>query len=806
MDTATKQKIHLKVVLLGIFLLIGFTLYVVVMPVVHADNLGPTITNLTPFYAGFISPAASDIYLNPLQDNEVSSPDTNPYIILQDGVLSNFAADLTANSLGNTTVTLMKNGVDTPVTFFFPNGTSSHQTDIIHNFSVHIGDKIVWHVHTDTFSNDNISANIKTQIKYTSYTPITLGFDSTNFSSDSSDFYLNVGIFGGVGSNVPNLAYHVYENGTLSNFEFFVDPPGYTTDLTVTLVKNGVDTPVTFFFPNGTSSHQTDNTHNISVHGDDALAWHWHKAIPDNSFAPIGGRIKLTSLQPPNLTTTTLSSLHNTPTFGQSVNFTATVLPAPDAGTVQFQIDGIDFGNPVSLLGGLATSNNNSTLPVGIHTITAKYSGDTIFAGSSGTLIQTVGLTISGLLNTTTTADNSGNTIITGKNASATTVAQFTLPPGTTLTNTATVNYTTTSGNTVAQTSGLIVPYPPGKSIRIASNSGSTQVCIIDSPNSSLQDASCGTDLSQSMSVLNCSTAGITVTISGFPVAPTSRTYTCTISNVAGQNFIQVDGLAFSKVILDGPFTITSIVAPSIPVQVGNSITANATFADPGLRETHTTVWNWGDGTSAGTVHENSGSGFVVNTHTYTTPGVYTIQLTVTDNDGASVTSSFQYVVVYDPNGGFVTGSSSTNSTAGAYVVNPTFTGKAHFGYQVKYKTGTTIPTGDMNFNLKDGKLMKSDKDDEKDPFKFKLKATSFNWLVITGATAQFQGTGTINGTGNYGFTVTMFDGGIGGGTDKLGIKIINNNGGAVIYDTQQGTAHTTTLPLTKGNVKIHQS
>jgi PKD repeat protein len=42
--------------------------------------------------------------------------------------------------------------------------------------------------------------------------------------------------------------------------------------------------------------------------------------------------------------------------------------------------------------------------------------------------------------------------------------------------------------------------------------------------------------------------------------------------------------------------------------------------------------------------------------HSYTTAGIYSIQLTVTDNDGASGTDLFEYVVVYDPSAGFVTG------------------------------------------------------------------------------------------------------------------------------------------------------
>jgi hypothetical protein len=53
---------------------------------------------------------------------------------------------------------------------------------------------------------------------------------------------------------------------------------------------------------------------------------------------------------------------------------------------------------------------------------------------------------------------------------------------------------------------------------------------------------------------------------------------------------------------------------------------------------------------------------------------------------------------------------------------------------------------------------------------------------------AQFKGTGTINGTGNYGFLLTLYDAQASnkGGTDMIRIKIWDNNG-ALVYDTALG-------------------
>src|SRR5439155_6084450 len=59
--------------------------------------------------------------------------------------------------------------------------------------------------------------------------------------------------------------------------------------------------------------------------------------------------------------------------------------PVP-TGTVQFLVDGANFGSPVTLAGGSATSPSTTTLTAGSHTVTASYLGDATYAASSGTL------------------------------------------------------------------------------------------------------------------------------------------------------------------------------------------------------------------------------------------------------------------------------------------------------------------------------------------------------------------------------------------------------------------------------------
>src|SRR5262249_8153173 len=118
----------------------------------------------------------------------------------------------------------------------------------------------------------------------------------------------------------------------------------------------------------------------------------------DGSFASSNGTLaggQVVNPPVPTTTTTVVSSSANPSVFGQSVTFAAIVsVPSPGnsmpTGTVQFQIDGTNFGSPVTLSGGDAPSMATSRLSVSGHTIEAVSSGDAKFTTSSGTLIQTV--------------------------------------------------------------------------------------------------------------------------------------------------------------------------------------------------------------------------------------------------------------------------------------------------------------------------------------------------------------------------------------------------------------------------------
>jgi PKD repeat protein len=221
--------------------------------------------------------------------------------------------------------------------------------------------------------------------------------------------------------------------------------------------------------------------------------------------------------------------------------------------------------------------------------------------------------------------------------------------------------------------------------------------------------------------------------------------------------------------------TLASLSGPAGPLALGSLATLTANFTDVGSADTHTCTFLWDDGTQSTIPAAGTGNGSCVATHTYTAAGVYSVIVTVSDDDSAvSISSTFQYVVIYDANAGFVTGGGWINSPSGAYVANPALTGKANFGFVSKYLKGATVPTGETEFQFQVGN--------------FNFHSTAYEWLVISGYKAQYRGSGTVNGSGNYGFLLTAYDGqvGGGGGTDKFRIKIWDkNNGNGVVYDNK---------------------
>lgn len=100
----------------------------------------------------------------------------------------------------------------------------------------------------------------------------------------------------------------------------------------------------------------------------------------DYTGSAVSTAVQVAPLPP---TTTTVSAAPTTISFGQSDVLTATVSPTPDGGTVTFSDGGGALCSAAALSSGQATCTT-AALPVGSDMVTATYSGDADYAGSTG--------------------------------------------------------------------------------------------------------------------------------------------------------------------------------------------------------------------------------------------------------------------------------------------------------------------------------------------------------------------------------------------------------------------------------------
>lgn len=232
-------------------------------------------------------------------------------------------------------------------------------------------------------------------------------------------------------------------------------------------------------------------------------------------------------------------------------------------------------------------------------------------------------------------------------------------------------------------------------------------------------------------------------------------------------------------------YTATVMVTNAAPVITGfaaptaaaSASQATVSFTDAGAADTHTAVFTWGDGQSstvdAGLALQATAA------HVYAHAGFYTVGVTVTDDDGASATTSARTLIAYDPAAGGVTASGFLLGARGS---------KTYITADVRYD-GSTTPTG--SFRIEGNPAAN-------------LTAASFDYLVVEGSTATFQGTGSLTDGTPVTFLLRGIDhahsasqaggrttAGPPGQTDKdeVRIKVWNTATGAVLYDSQPGAA-----------------
>ncbi|HVE69777.1 MAG TPA: DNA/RNA non-specific endonuclease [Thermoanaerobaculia bacterium] len=194
---------------------------------------------------------------------------------------------------------------------------------------------------------------------------------------------------------------------------------------------------------------------------------------------------------------------------------------------------------------------------------------------------------------------------------------------------------------------------------------------------------------------------------------------------------------------------IAGVSGPTTSQSVGTAATVSISFSDAGAADTHTATFAWGDGTTSAAACT---AGVCSATNTYAAAGIYTVAITLADDDGGNAATSFQPVIVTDANAGFV--------SSGGWIDTPA--GKGTFVANARYQKDGLA--GNARFDLSSSTFV----------------ATTFEWLVVSGNTATMKGTGTIDGAGTFAFVVTVND----ATPDKFGIRIWNPATLQVVYDT----------------------
>jgi hypothetical protein len=615
---------------------------------------------------------------------------------------------------------------------------------------------------------------------YTTVTGITLN-DGTA--------YLN-GPFPSVDARQRHYLVGIVTTGTSATLASVPNPsaPGQLVTLTATLTPATVTGTVTFY--DGEAVLATASASGgIAVFSTSTLATGTHSLSVgysgDANHAPCSSPAILHDVKLP--TTTSLVSSPNPSWFGQSVTLTATVSPAAATGTVTFY-DGVNPIGTGGLSGGTAELIT-SALTTATHSLSAGYGGDETYLSSASASVShdVADLTIvaSAGPNGGISPDGSVSVVHGGSQAYTITPASChaiadVLVDGASVGAVGSYTFTNvTTHHTIAASFAVLGPY----TIVASAGPGGT---IGPSGNVSV---ACGG-----------SQAFIITPDAGYAIGDV-LVDGASVGAVASHGFTNVTAghtIAASFTATGGPLGAAITGPPAGTVcPIGAIVTFTGTFGGDGPGRTHTAHWMIDNLSVPGTVNESAGT--VTATHTFTAAGVYAIQLVVENDLGASATATQvdgndAMVVVYDPNAGFVTGGGWMTSPAGALVDSPALTGKVNFGFVSKYKKGFTVPTGETQFTLKFTS--------------FEFNGLSYDWLLVTKPKAQCRGTGTINGSGSYGFLLTVLDGDLvaGGGSDRLRMKIWNTAGGQVVYDNQLGAPDSTTpaAQIGGGNIVIH--
>ncbi len=277
--------------------------------------------------------------------------------------------------------------------------------------------------------------------------------------------------------------------------------------------------------------------------------------------------------------------------------------------------------------------------------------------------------------------------------------------------------------------------------------------------------------------VVDSGDAGMTCTFGDASLVDT--TITCTDDGSVTVTLTVSDGVNTpattdtASVTLANANPTVSITSPAdlATVNVGATVNLTANRGDPGSNDiaTSTCSIDWGDGTpiTVGTLTATTCTG----SHVYAAIGVYTVRVTITDDDTGSAFDEIMLVVV-EP---------GSKVTGGGWVTVPG-EGKLRFGL-VAQPDGAAA---EGEIQVRWGK--------------HRFHGKTVTNLVANKPNASWSGAGRYDGTDGYTYEVRIVDNGNGGGKNKTPDTFaitIRDSGGTIVFSTGP-------LPLKGGNLKIH--
>ena len=231
-----------------------------------SGSAGPQILGGS-FITGSLNPAWAGIICSGLGtavQTDVEIPTPIP------GTLSNFYADISTNTGPGATITVNKNGSPTAITVTVPAATTGRFTDLTHSFSVVAGDTLQFEVNGNSSGNFSAAVGIE--------------FNPSGGSSSSTSVLGTSPIPSVVGSTVWATPYAssvfatqslaefiVPQSGTISNLYVNVVSNASTSNNTVTINKNGVNTSIVVTITASTVAVFSDLIHSASFSAGDTI-------------------------------------------------------------------------------------------------------------------------------------------------------------------------------------------------------------------------------------------------------------------------------------------------------------------------------------------------------------------------------------------------------------------------------------------------------------------------------------------------------------------------------------------------------